>query len=555
VTAKLRLRQISWSSVLLKAAAVLIAVALVALAGKVFWPKRLVVLPPAAVNDSEAIDPNNERNVIVVTFNNVVSPKSLAGAAAAKPGARFALESPGAAKATNRVISAVRDARLHRTVILKTDTPLSSRYQYTLTIQGVKDVWGNTLSATNVPVSYRDKRPPLFRAVKALREGNNKLLAEFNEPIHRLSAEVATNYSIAGFTLRQATLREDRISVVLETTAPFSPNTTYTGAVQRVADLAGNAMPLTFFTFTPKVEPPRIKQVLANSDQRTLRVAFDAAIDAGYAQSPANYAFDHDLKATNAAVVSPDMVELRLTKPFLMSGVDYKLTATVKDAAGWGGEDSRVFQYTGSVDAEAPRALPPSLTPDDKQVILPFTEPIDGASLAGASFRLFVAATGANWVAQSAVPNVTAGPKENELTFAFPDKLYGKYQLQFSGVQDLVGNTQPGAVEFNTTIVEIYPQLNYVERTAGNKGIIIKLVEELDPSSFDQSNFSLIHEDPAAKARSLINVTEVRYEFTAPLTTVTLKSEGELPGGSYLLWANVKRKGGIRIYPVRSRTF
>jgi hypothetical protein len=548
ITAQLRQRQVSWASVVVKAAAVLGVLLVLAVGVKLLWPRSLVVQPPVVVDDSEALDPKNDRNVLVATFNNSISRKSLQAPLAVA----FTLEQQGATNVKIKIASAVRDARVPNKVILLAGGPLNALNRYTLTMQGVRDIWGNTLAVTTAPVSYADKRPPLLRAVKAMREGNNKLLVEFNEALNKLAAEVATNYAVTGGTITRATLRDDRVSVVLETSAPFAPNTTYSGSVQRVADLAGNPMPLTPFTLTPKVEPPRIKQVLANLDQRTLRVQFDGALDAAYAASVANYVLDPGLKATNAAVVAPDTVELHLTKPVMVQGKDYKLTATVKDAAGWGGEDSRAFQYSGAVDTTPP-TITDVLLPSARQLRLTFDEDLWGPAVElASSYRISVRNDG-GWSPLDLQLTPSRDPASRNLVnlnlaSAHPE-LSQMFRVEARGLEDGVGNLSNATKEYWNKGPTYVPRMvnNRLAPDAAHVLLTFSAAAgsgELDARCIVADNFKLwlngapVTLGPPAQAN------------IGGATIVTLALPGPAQAGGISItgtWSNLRLSGEVRV--------
>lgn len=146
---------------------------------------------------------------------------------------------------------------------------------YVLTVQGVTDIVGNTLtSSTTAFPGFGEFDPPTIERVQPLSPTRVALI--WGEPVTADSATRLTNYLVsevelvsvsfgASDTLRNAAFNSTfaplRSDVVILTTSPMTGGGTYTVAVEGVADLSGNES-TEQVTFTAVASPPLVDVIL-----------------------------------------------------------------------------------------------------------------------------------------------------------------------------------------------------------------------------------------------------------------------------------------------------
>jgi hypothetical protein len=146
---------------------------------------------------------------------------------------------------------------------------------YLLTVQGITDVSGNTLSSATVPFpGFGEFDPPTITRVQPLSPTRVALI--WNEPLRADSATRLTNYIVsevqlqsvtfgASDTLRNAAFNSTyaplRNDVVILTTSPMTGGGTYTITAEGVADLSGNES-AEQRTFTAVASPPLVEVIL-----------------------------------------------------------------------------------------------------------------------------------------------------------------------------------------------------------------------------------------------------------------------------------------------------
>jgi hypothetical protein len=204
------------------------------------------------------------------------------------------------------VVSAVRDGADYRIVDLTTSA--HEDVNYTLNVSGVIEpdsaVFGGDVDPYIVSVSSY---------------GNTDVVVYFSEPVDLASAETASNYSIVGLTVMQATRDGvDVFKVILDTSSQID-STIYTLTVTGVTDLNGNPMAMPNYEdfygtgTTDWTQPTVVSATLIDSD--TVEVQFSEPMDMGSAETVSNYTIVDNLGGTvfvSIATMQPDPSKVRL---------------------------------------------------------------------------------------------------------------------------------------------------------------------------------------------------------------------------------------------------
>lgn len=159
--------------------------------------------------------------------------------------------------------------------VLVTTTAQERQAAYTLTVSGIDDIAGNTLSEVTVPFSgFGEFDPPEIEDIYPL--SSTSIALVWNEPITAASASRLTSYTVsevqvtavrfgasdalknAAFNATFAPLRQD---IVILTTTPMTGGGSYTVRAEGVADLSGNESDSTT-SFTAVAQPPTVDVVL-----------------------------------------------------------------------------------------------------------------------------------------------------------------------------------------------------------------------------------------------------------------------------------------------------
>ena len=236
-------------------------------------------------NDSENARPNTELslmnviasscNSVKVYFNNEVELES------AEAKSNYSI--PGL-----NILSVTRDITDPSIVMISTSNHEDINYR--LTVDGVKDVYGNYIGADNLKLFGGDAAP-YMKYVSSY--SNKDVIVDFSEAVEKTSAENSTNYNISGLTVTSATRDTvDHMRVVLKTSSQMNA-TTYTITINNVTDLNGNCITI-----------PNSKNFIGNGpidstaptvlfaglvDDNTLEVQFSEPMDQISSEITGNY--------------------------------------------------------------------------------------------------------------------------------------------------------------------------------------------------------------------------------------------------------------------------
>lgn len=460
---KLWKRRIDWRKVILILSTVLGLGVSGGISVHFAWPSRLAVLSAQMSNDP-ALDKENQRNVIEVQFDHRLG-NSLIGEwkkAAASPEAagQPSLHSNNVElKLRPPEIDPANHSRMAVRLALP-DLALDEDGQYTLHLEKARDIWGNTLPATNLRVSIVDKRgPSLAGPVLPASDADDSIALSFDEPLDKAGAETGANYEISGYSIKSAELRPDRKTVVLITDKPFESGAPYAlGLSTNLADAshAKNRLRAATVNFVYHVIPLRLDSVSAKETQNKIKVIFNRPMDMASAKSA--FQVDKQLKVGAVNQLDSKSVEVVLTNSYMTNGI-YALQITgLKDTSGRPDNELKTntqFSYEGPVDRTRPSLLPNGyglsvaatnrlrLTFDkylredtatkESNYILQFN---NGGQWQNDPIRFRAEMSGASNVVLNCNGNLPSGP----------------LQLLCRGVEDLAGNRADDSREFSAGI-------------------------------------------------------------------------------------------------------
>ncbi len=290
--------------------------------------------------------------------------------------------------------------------------------------------------STEVPVS--DKTAPTLVSARALDQ--NKVEAQFSEPITKNSAEQIANYGLAPFIIiNSAALQADTRTVIL-TTAAHVDGTTYTLSVQNIQDRATPpntiiAPATASYQFSlADTQPPTVAEVRA-LDHVKVEVRFDERITRSSAENLANYAIDQGINIVSVALHSDERGVLLNTSPH-SDGATYQLT--VRNLADQAIPPNVMptaanYSYTFRAnDIQPPRAVSVALT-NVTTIVVTFDEKV---TLASAEYTN-------NYRSTDNVQILSArlDAFEQEVTLTTTEHVYNRsYLLRLSGIVDASAN-------------------------------------------------------------------------------------------------------------------
>jgi hypothetical protein len=549
VVARLWKRRIKWGRLMLLWGAILGLPLLGWLLFEWFAPNQLRVAT-AEVSNSPVLDPDNQRNVLVVQFNNSLGNK-LGKKFFGRKEQEVAL-GRYSLKLAGQVLKLQRPTLLggkEVALVLDSTKPFEEGASFQLTVENATDIWGNRVSPVTVPVNYIDKRPPgLLHIVPAAEDADNQLQLEFDEPLDSSSASAPANYSIPGMVVASAGLQKDRQTVLLKTDQPFDSGGTYTLALRNITDASRskNRMPDRTNAFTYAQVPLKVRTLLANEAQTHLKLVFNRRIDRKAAEVPSTFRMDN-LQIGKVTVLDDKSAELAFTNGYLMTNVPYALQIDkLKDAIGKPGTELSTnlsFQYTGPIDTtpafiqDASLIRPACLQLTFNKELL--REPAEKEGNYGLLFAM-----GQNQFSDQAAIRVRPQlVSDREVQLNLSQNLpYGSFRLLYHGLEDLVGNVCGTNASFdfrNQGLQYRTKQCSDTGLSSDRKQVSFKLQFRLDKSGADPRNFRLETTEDS-------QVTSVELKPGENTTQVTLGLDHPLPFSDFRIrFTNLKLEGDV----------
>ncbi|RUS45230.1 Ig-like domain-containing protein [Cohnella sp. AR92] len=268
-----------------------------------------------------------------------------------------------------------------RRSVLITTSNQEDGYRYRLSVSGVKDLSGNSMSSRTDLYFYGiddDNSRPSVVSVTGQNDSTVKVV--FSEKVDSDDARDTRNYSINNnVRVNRATLASDGKTVTLYT-SELKNGQEYKLTVRGIADLAGNTMntqkDISFRAINDHDKPYIVNvNVLGNS---TVELQFNEKINADQAKKTSNYSVNNGLRVTNA-VLNDNGDTVILTTSKQTDAVLYTLTVQgISDLAGNVMDKVSNLYFGGLVDRDPPTIV--GLQASARQVVLTFSERLDNAS-------------------------------------------------------------------------------------------------------------------------------------------------------------------------------
>lgn len=331
--------------------------------------------------------------------------------------------------------------------------------------------------------TFLDTVPPEVLEVSAEGSDDQKLLILFSKPLERVSATQRINYRIPGFRILGVELLEDAQTVVLtaeraDRTAEhrgFIHEGIYDLTIEGVADatVSRNVLPapveLREFRYVDTI-PPRLVTVHADRSQTELLLVYNEPLDPASAQTPAHFRFygesERPLPRVRRAVLRDDERSVLLTlEPVMFNGIEYTLTTPgVADRArprpnAKDGAREHIFFFVGMEDTEPPALREARVTPDRREIIVTFSEPVREDTFTDPS--VWTLDGGGEIIVERAAA-LGADGRQVALELNRPLASARTYELLGRGLTDAIGNvadravipvTAPGLTSFGEDLV------------------------------------------------------------------------------------------------------
>lgn len=555
-----KLKSIDWRKIIITYGTLLLLLIVGGVTAYVLWPKHLAVLTAAMSNDP-ALDPDNHRNVIQIEFNNRVEANHAVGTNAADvsapPYGQYALYLNGDEM---KLLAPQLNSTNHRQLTLTLDMPepLVEGGAYVLSVKKVRDVWGNFLVETNVPVTVADHRSPSYigPVLPASPVANDSISIGFDEPLDAETAGKTENYSIvgpvAGMSFIAAAVKpDDRKMVVLKADKPFVALASYSLKLSSNltdASAAKNRLNATNISFSYVDIPLRLESVSAKDSQNIVKLTFNKPFNRKPAQSALK------VVGLNVGPVIPldDLtLELVLTNSY-MTNATYALQITgLKDASGkstTGLTTNATFTYEGTVDTTAP-SLPikgVSFNDTRRNLTLQFDKNLRGATATKKENYVVLEQTGETWSQVGSGFDVKMAPNSTTgviLTFENPPPK-GRFRIQYSGIEDLFGNAAGGQQDFNTGLGYKLKLSGPFLMNADGTEISFRVSPLLDSGCESSDFFKLC--DGNKNPFPDIEVSSVQFQEGANSTQVRLKLSGRITTSNfYVQYINLKEQDTV----------
>jgi len=205
------------------------------------------------------------------------------------------------------ISSIVYDDVTSKNVTLTTTNALVEGMVYTLTVNGVSDLFANAMNSDTNVFTYTDS--PSIKNVSKINHGDG-IKVTYSENVTNSSASLASNYSLDDPLNIAHVSVEDERNVLIYTDTALVEGDTYTATINNIMDLFDNIIPFNStsnFTQPFDTEVPRVLSAhITNpsNDNSKVYVVFNENMDAISANNHNNYAIDSGISITDAALQS-----------------------------------------------------------------------------------------------------------------------------------------------------------------------------------------------------------------------------------------------------------
>ncbi|QHW29628.1 Ig-like domain-containing protein [Paenibacillus rhizovicinus] len=271
-----------------------------------------------------------------------------------------------------------------RTVTITTSTQ-EDGYRYRLSVSGVKDLVGNTMTSRsdlyfNGIYDLDGSKPTV---VSVTGQNNSTIRVVFSEKVDAGDVRNVNNYSINNdLYVTRASLASDGITATLYTNDQENGKD-YKMTIRNIADVAGNVMNTRsdiVFKATNDHDNPRVQSVTVLSNS-TVEVQFSERVNADQAKKASNYTINNDLRVTNV-ILDSDGSTVTLTTSKQTDAVLYTVTIQgISDLAGNVMDKVTNLYFGGLVDHTPPTVV--GIQAAARQTVLTFSERLDASTATG----------------------------------------------------------------------------------------------------------------------------------------------------------------------------
>lgn len=431
------------------------AIVLIALA---LW-QFVINTPPtfkASATDDAVRDPENKRDVILVTFDKAINASTLAKAEGQK-GLSEQWDLKAGQGTAPIVLNAAFDKDSKKALVLHTSAPLQEDVTYILFAKGIKSSLGKPVNpSTKAEFKYVDEREPDVVKAYSAPDSDSKVVVEFTERVDKATAEQPANYVLeeestkAKVEVRAAFLDAKSTSVTLQAGGALKSKQKYLITPQNVKDMSkkGNVIKPKAFPFVFTAPAPLIKAVAANRTLTEVLVTFDRALDEATAKVIDNYQANNDLKITAASLKPGDPTTVVLTTSKMARSTEYLLKVqnlkSARDAV-MEKPDEKTFTFSPT-DTVGPAILDGKL--DGRVLTLTFDKGIAEASAKKPdAFKVSYRARRDQDYTPVDV-QFAVGLQGNTVTLTFgADLTVGQFKVVAAGLEDDIGNAKTSEYE------------------------------------------------------------------------------------------------------------
>ena len=388
---------------------------------------------------------------VVDNISPVLSSVEVLGAKSIRLTFSEAMDEASACQAGNYSISgiSVQEASMDlskRTIYLKTSEHQAG-VQYTVEVQNVKDLAGNTVASAqsaSYTLETQDTQPPMLKNADLI--GDDVLVIYFNESVDAASASNTANYSINnGIAIHSINITGGNTEVWLETS--MHQRGTYQLTVKNLKDQSNNAMTTATYDYQyspPDNEPPQLLNVAVASPY-TLELQFDEALDPVSAENTGSYAVENainhnHLTITKATLDRTNTLVTLITSEHIPG--NYSVTVSgVKDGNSGNVSGSLSLAYAYTPADNTPPVIESANLENNTFLVVQFSEALESTS----------ASVKANYTINNgiSVKSVFINA-EGDVMLETTEHAAGEYTLTVNNIKDATGNT-----------IQAYSQVNY----------------------------------------------------------------------------------------------
>ena len=378
---------------------------------------------PPVVAYFQAVDPQT----LHLVFNKKMDPQSL------KTISNYTI-SP-----TIQILSVEIDTSL-TVVTIHTDKHQVGK-TYTLTVQNVKDLAGNSMeNPYSVNYSFKDQTPPFLERISLLNSETIRLY--FNEPLDATTVTNTTNYSISPSVSVLNVELDPSLKIVTLHTSSHLYEVEYKLTIHGIADTSGNVINENYIVTYIFTTPPTVVY-FHPVDPRSLRLVFSKKMNTQSATTISNYTISPTIQILSVEIdTSLTVVTIHTDKHQV--GKTYTLTVqNVKDLAGNSMENPYSVNY--SLPDKRPPYVEQLLLLNLEAIQLHFNEPMNASTVRDTSNYLIsppISILSAEVDSSFKVVTLRTAPHLFEV----------EYKLTIHGVTDSSGNE----ISENYTITYIF---------------------------------------------------------------------------------------------------